>query len=138
MRLAALVENKKSVEENLNELGFAPSIYSPDYKLLKREDVKYLHDKKIRVIPWTVNEPSDMLALKGINVDGFITDYPDRASKFKRTLNIQSIKGRNKIQGVRPLAFNGTASSSQAPIHYRFSTFPSFITNTTFSITSIF
>jgi glycerophosphoryl diester phosphodiesterase len=93
VRLAALVENKKSVEENLTDLGFTPSIYSPYYKILKKEDVKYLHEKRIRVIPWTVNEPSDMLALKGINVDGFITDYPDRATKFKRTLNIQS-KGK--------------------------------------------
>jgi glycerophosphoryl diester phosphodiesterase len=93
VRLAALVENKKSVEENLAELGFSPSIYSPYYMLLKAEDVKNLHDKKIRVIPWTVNEPSEMLALKGMNVDGFITDYPNRAAKFKRTLNIQS-KGK--------------------------------------------
>jgi glycerophosphoryl diester phosphodiesterase len=93
VRLAALIENKKSVEENLAELGFSPSIYSPYYMLLKAEDVKYLHDKKIRVIPWTVNEPTEMLALKGMNVDGFITDYPNRAAKFKRTLNIQS-KGK--------------------------------------------
>jgi glycerophosphoryl diester phosphodiesterase len=93
VRLAALVENKKSVEENLADLGFTPSIYSPYYRLVKKEDVKYLHEKRIRVIPWTVNEPSDMLALKGINVDGFITDYPNRAAKFKRTLNIQS-KGK--------------------------------------------
>jgi glycerophosphoryl diester phosphodiesterase len=93
VRLAALVENKKSVEENLDELGFIPSIYSPHFTLLKREHVKYLHEKNVRVIPWTVNEPNDMLALKGMNVDGFITDYPNRAAKFKRTLNIQT-KGK--------------------------------------------
>ncbi len=89
VRLAALVENKKSVEQNLNDLGFTPSIYSPEFVLLQKEDVRFLHDKKIRVIPWTVNEPKDMLALKGMDVDGFITDYPNRAAKFKRTLNIQ-------------------------------------------------
>lgn len=93
VRLAALVENKKSVEQNLNALGFVPSIYSPDFTLLKKEDVTFLHNKKIRVIPWTVNEPKDMLVLKGMDVDGFITDYPNRAAKFKRTLNIQS-KGK--------------------------------------------
>jgi len=93
VRLAALVENKKSVEQNLDDLGFMPSIYSPDFVLLKKEDVKFLHDLKIRVIPWTVNEPKDMLALKGMDVDGFITDYPNRAAKFKRTLNIQA-KGK--------------------------------------------
>ena len=89
VRLAALVENKKSVEENLSELGFTPSIYSPYFKLLTREDVKALRAKKIRVIPWTVNEEKDMLSVKGMDVDGFITDYPDRAAKFKRTLNLR-------------------------------------------------
>jgi glycerophosphoryl diester phosphodiesterase len=89
VRLAALVENKKSVEDNLTALGFAPSIYSPDFQLLSKDDVKNLHEKKIRVIPWTVNEETDMLSLKGMDVDGFITDYPDRAARFKRTLNIK-------------------------------------------------
>jgi len=89
VRLAALVENKKSVEENLTDLGFTPSIYSPDFKLLTKEDVKNLHQRKVRVIPWTVNEEKDMLSLKGMDVDGFITDYPDRAARFKRTLNIK-------------------------------------------------
>jgi glycerophosphoryl diester phosphodiesterase len=93
VRLAALVENKRSVTENLNDLGFTPSIYSPFFRLITRENVKQLHNKKVRVIPWTVNEPGDMLSLKGMEVDGFITDYPDRAAKFKRTLNIQA-KGK--------------------------------------------
>jgi glycerophosphoryl diester phosphodiesterase len=89
VRLAALVENAKSIDANLDELGFNPSIYSPYYKLLNKEKVKYLHKKKIRVIPWTVNEETEMLAFKGMGVDGFITDYPDRAKKYKMTLNIQ-------------------------------------------------
>ncbi len=89
IRLAALVENLKSVEINLNELGFAPSIYSPYYKLLTKEKVDYLHHRKIRVIPWTVNEVSEMLSIKGMGADGFITDYPDRARKIKYTLNIK-------------------------------------------------
>jgi glycerophosphoryl diester phosphodiesterase len=93
VRLAALVENKKTIEENLDDLGFMPSIYSPYFKLINKDDVAWLQDKKIRVIPWTVNEPSEMLSLKGMNVDGFITDYPDRASKFRRTLNLQT-KGK--------------------------------------------
>lgn len=93
VRLAALVENKKSVESNLAALGFIPSIYSPDFTLLRNEDVKLLHEKKVRVIPWTVNEEKDMLSLKGMGVDGFITDYPNRAAKFKYTLSIQS-KGK--------------------------------------------
>jgi glycerophosphoryl diester phosphodiesterase len=89
VRLAALVENLRSIDSNLKALGFKPSIYSPHYKLLNREKVEYLHRQKIRVIPWTVNEISEMLSFKGMGVDGFITDYPDRAKKYKMTLNIQ-------------------------------------------------
>jgi len=89
IRLAFLVENLKSAEANLSELGFAPSIYSPYYKLLTKEKVDYLHQRKIRVIPWTVNEVSEMLSVKGMGADGFITDYPDRARKIKYTLNIK-------------------------------------------------
>ena len=89
VRLAALVENQLSIDANLDALGFKPSIYSPDFRLLTRENVQYLHKKKIRVIPWTVNEEADMLAYKGMGIDGFITDYPDRARKYKMTLNIQ-------------------------------------------------
>lgn len=80
VRLAALVENRKSVETNLKELGFTPSVYSPDFTLLASQSiVTALKKKKIRVIPWTVNEPQDMKRLKAWGVDGIITDYPNRA-----------------------------------------------------------
>lgn len=88
IRLAALIEDERSVEAHLRELGFVPAIYSPYYKLLTNDKVKYLHEKKIKVIPWTVNEINEMLALKGMGVDGFITDYPNRAAEFDQTLNI--------------------------------------------------
>jgi glycerophosphoryl diester phosphodiesterase len=91
VRLAALVENTKSIEANLANLGFTPSIYSPYYKLLSKDKVDFLHtlyanggDKKtkLRVIPWTVNETNDMEELKSWGVDGLITDYPNRASEI--------------------------------------------------------
>src|SRR4051812_27929058 len=88
VRLAALVDNLHTIDENIRSLGFTPSIYSPDYTLLDKDEVKYCHKLKMRVIPWTVNDPAEMVALKGMNVDGFITDYPNRAAKFKMTLNI--------------------------------------------------
>ncbi|MEP2670128.1 MAG: glycerophosphodiester phosphodiesterase family protein [Cyclobacteriaceae bacterium] len=88
IRLAALVESKRSVEAHLEELGFNPAIYSPYYRNINQAKVKALHEKNIKVIPWTVNEVSEMLALKGMGVDGFITDYPNRAKQFTNTLNI--------------------------------------------------
>jgi glycerophosphoryl diester phosphodiesterase len=82
VRLAALVENTRSVQNNLDALGFKPSIYSPYFELLTKDRVKDLQRKKIRVIPWTVNEEKDMKKVKEMGVDGFITDYPDRAAKL--------------------------------------------------------
>jgi glycerophosphoryl diester phosphodiesterase len=35
----------------------------------------------LKVLPWTVNDPADMARLIDWNVDGLITDYPDRARK---------------------------------------------------------
>jgi glycerophosphoryl diester phosphodiesterase len=89
VRLAALVENKKSLEANIKSLGFTPSIYSPYYKLVTPPVVKQCKQMKMRLIPWTVNDEREMLALKGMGVDGFITDYPDRAAKYEMTLKIE-------------------------------------------------
>ena len=94
IRLSALIENKKSIDANLAELGFKPSVYSPHFKLLSRDKVHYLHQLKLRVVPWTVNEISDMLSLKGMGVDGLITDYPNRSRRYRMTLNIQHKGGR--------------------------------------------
>jgi len=89
VRLAALVENKRSLKANLAALGFTPSIYSPYYKFVTPEMVAECRALKMRLIPWTVNDEREMLSLKGMGVDGFITDYPDRAAKYKMTLKIE-------------------------------------------------
>ena len=89
VRLAALVDNLKTIDENIKELGFTPAIYSPDYKLLSKSEVKRCHELGMKVIPWTVNDKTEMLELKTWNVDGFITDYPNRAKEYKMTLNIR-------------------------------------------------
>lgn len=86
VRLAALVENLKSMEENISDLGFTPSIYSPHYSLLPKSEIKRAHDLGMRVIPWTVNEIKDMQELKNSGVDGLITDYPNRAAEIGLTL----------------------------------------------------
>jgi glycerophosphoryl diester phosphodiesterase len=79
VRVSALVSNLRGPEKNLEELGFIPSIYSPYHKLLTKKQIVRLHKQQVQVIPWTVNERSDMKRLKRWGVDGLITDYPDRA-----------------------------------------------------------
>jgi glycerophosphoryl diester phosphodiesterase len=101
VRLAFLVENTKSPQKNLEELGFIPSAYSPYFKLLKKEHIDYLRTLKpsiksttplvagtstptvrLRIIPWTVNETEDMKRMRDLGVDGLITDYPNRAAEL--------------------------------------------------------
>lgn len=76
--LAFLVENTRGMEENLQELGFIPAIYSPYYGLIDREAVEWAHGKGMKVVPWTVNTTKDMQRLLEWGVDGVITDYPNR------------------------------------------------------------
>lgn len=83
VKLVALVENRQSVEKNLQELGFTPAVYSPYYKLLTHKAVvDKIHRLGMKVIPWTVNDPADMKRLKAWGVDGIITDYPDRIKEI--------------------------------------------------------
>ena len=84
MRLALLVENDEDAETNINRLGFTPEIYSPYFYFVNQKPVSDLHEKKIKLIPWTVNEISDMKNLLELGVDGIITDYPDRLIKLVR------------------------------------------------------
>jgi glycerophosphoryl diester phosphodiesterase len=101
VRLAALVERKANpleARETLKTLGFNPSVYSPDYLLLDKETISIMHKKKIRVIPWTVNEVEAMKTLKSWGVDGLITDYPNRAAELglglKKNTSLQSVSGK--------------------------------------------
>ncbi|MCB0633513.1 MAG: glycerophosphodiester phosphodiesterase family protein [Saprospiraceae bacterium] len=76
--VAYLVEELDSLEQNLAKLSFTPTIYSPYYMLVTANMVDALHERGIRIIPWTVNDPENMQALMDLGVDGIITDYPDR------------------------------------------------------------
>lgn len=80
---AFLVENTDGVEANLKRLSFVPTIYSPDYKLLQGDIVTLLHNKSMKVIPWTVNTAESMQVLLQWGVDGIITDYPDLIPALK-------------------------------------------------------
>ncbi|HXI00971.1 MAG TPA: glycerophosphodiester phosphodiesterase family protein [Sphingobacteriaceae bacterium] len=77
VRTALLVENKDSMEKNLEQLGFVPTIYSPHYKLVDKALVDKSHDRNMKVIPWTVNTLEEISTLKELNVDGIISDYPN-------------------------------------------------------------
>ena len=79
IKTALLVEadNKSSFRKQLKDLGFTPTIYSPEASLITAELIKECHSKKIKVIPWTVNDKARIEELKMMGVNGVISDYPN-------------------------------------------------------------
>lgn len=69
--------DKRSLDEQLQQLGFTPNVYSPNSALVTPSLLQQCHNKNIRVIPWTVNDLTEMKRLKQMGVDGIISDYPN-------------------------------------------------------------
>lgn len=76
-RTVALIEEKYNAKTILQKLGFKPTVFSPDYSLMTKADVDYMHSIGVKVIPWTVNTDADVRKMRSYGVDGIITDYPD-------------------------------------------------------------
>jgi len=54
------------------------AIWSPSFQDLDLRALAVAHELRLKVIPWTVNEPADIRRVLEIKVDGIISDYPDR------------------------------------------------------------
>ncbi|WP_426486608.1 glycerophosphodiester phosphodiesterase [Flavobacterium sp. 2] len=70
-------------ETDLNlALAFAETIKAkaihPYYHLLNRENVQEMQQKGFLVLPWTVNIEEDIQKIKSYNVNGIISDFPDK------------------------------------------------------------
>ena len=79
IKTAMLIEDddQRSIEQQVEALGFVPTIYSPHYSLVNQEVISYCHQRNIKVIPWTVNTKEEIEQLKQLGVDGIISDYPN-------------------------------------------------------------
>ena len=51
---------------------------NPYFKNLDLEKANEIRDAGFKIYTWTVNEPSDIDAMKRIGVDGIITNFPER------------------------------------------------------------
>ena len=78
IKVAILIDRNESISEKLKQLSYKPEIISPYFKLLKKEIVASFQADNYLIIPWTVNSIQDIKQMKNFNVDGIISDYPDR------------------------------------------------------------
>jgi glycerophosphoryl diester phosphodiesterase len=70
-------------ETNLDlALAFAKFIQAksihPHFHLLTKENTAKMQEKGLQVFPWTINEIEDIQKIKTFNVNGIITDFPNR------------------------------------------------------------
>jgi glycerophosphoryl diester phosphodiesterase len=77
IRTSLAIDEKEDFENNIKDLGFTPTIYSPYSVLVGKGLVDKCHALGIKIIPWTVNSVKEIEYLKNLGVDGIITDYPN-------------------------------------------------------------
>ncbi len=53
---------------------------NPNYRKLDLEIAKEIQNAGFKIYPWTVNEPGDIAKMKRMDVDGIITNYPERVN----------------------------------------------------------
>lgn len=53
-------------------------VWAPDHETLNAYEVEQAHELGLTIIPWTVNEPEDIMNMIVLGVDGIISDFPDR------------------------------------------------------------
>jgi len=70
-------DNKKTVGEQLQELGYTPTVYSPHHSLVNETLVRDCKARGMKLVPWTVNDLPTMKKLRSLGVEGIISDYPN-------------------------------------------------------------
>ena len=65
----------------VEQFDYDVDVFSPHHLALTRGMVADYQANGLRVVPWTVNDKSRMRTLLRWNVDGIITDYPDRLAE---------------------------------------------------------
>lgn len=77
VRTALMIDEKEDFENNIRDLGFSPTFYSPYAVLVGKGLVDRCHAAGIKIVPWTVNSLKEMNYMVGLGVDGMITDFPN-------------------------------------------------------------
>ena len=65
------------IEQLLKNLTFVPEWWSPESSVVTPENVAWCHAHGIGVVPWTVDDPTEMTRLVDCGVEAIISNYPD-------------------------------------------------------------
>lgn len=77
IRIGVLTETDLDLAMAFAKFIKAEAIH-PYYHLLTAENTEKIKEKGFKVFPWTINEPEDITFVKSLEVDGIITDFPER------------------------------------------------------------
>ncbi|MFV5691072.1 glycerophosphodiester phosphodiesterase [Flavobacterium sp. LT1R49] len=75
--IGVLTETNLDLAQAFAKFIQAKSIH-PHFHLLTKENMAQMQEKGLQVFPWTINEIEDIQKIKAFNVNGIITDFPDR------------------------------------------------------------
>jgi glycerophosphoryl diester phosphodiesterase len=84
-RTSYLTSGRKgeAIARMVREAGGA--VWSPSFQDLDARALAVARELRVKVIPWTVNEPADIARVLEMKVDGIISDYPDRVRAALKT-----------------------------------------------------
>jgi glycerophosphoryl diester phosphodiesterase len=68
-------------------------VWSPNFNDITQDGVRQAQALGLQVIPWTVNAEGDLKRLLDWQVDGIITDYPNRLRDVMRERGMPLPKG---------------------------------------------
>ncbi|WP_333599197.1 glycerophosphodiester phosphodiesterase [Flavobacterium sp.] len=77
IRIGVLTETDLDLAMAFAKFIKAYSIH-PYYHLLTAANTQQMQAKNFKVFPWTVNQAEDIIFVRSLQVDGIITDFPDR------------------------------------------------------------
>ena len=82
IKIGLSIAEKDGLEKGIEELGFFPDAILPLYKEVNDALMSFVKEKDLEIFPWTVNEAEEIKQVLAYDINGLITDYPDRALKI--------------------------------------------------------
>lgn len=85
VKLSYLISKKDTDWDTyMGKLEFTPDWLSPEYTTVDKNMVDKCHKAGIKLVPWTVDDKSEIKRMIDLKVDAIISNYPDRVLEQTR------------------------------------------------------